>query len=125
MRAGGALVLAADPAEAGRRAVREACAALGSVSPSFGVLIASAHFLGSAQTLVSAVGERAGPVPLIGCVAEAVVGGAREVESEPAVSLWFGADLGPVQTYAMEFVRTPSGGVIGGYRFEPGGAGVH
>jgi small ligand-binding sensory domain FIST len=58
-------------------------------------------------------------------VAEAVVGGAREVESGPAVSLWLAADLGPVETFSMQFVRTPSGGAFGGYRFEPGRSGVY
>ena len=57
----------------------EARAALGEASPSFAVLFASAHFLGLAQGLVTAVAEELGRVPLIGCVAEAVVGGAREV----------------------------------------------
>jgi small ligand-binding sensory domain FIST len=89
------------------------------------VLFASAHFFGSAEALVARVAEEAGRLPLIGCVAEAVAGGAREVESEPAVSLWLAADLGRVETFAMEFVRTPSGGAYGGYRFEPGPAGVH
>jgi small ligand-binding sensory domain FIST len=98
---------------------------LGDLSPSFAVLFASAHFSGSAQALVAAVAEETGPLPLIGGVAEAVVGGGREVESEPAVSLWLGADLGPVETFAMEFVRTASGGAFGGYRFGPGPAGVH
>ena len=70
------------------------------------MLFASAHFFGSAQDLVTAVAEETGRMPLIGCVAEAVAGGAREVESGPAVSLWLAADLGPVETFAMEFVRT-------------------
>ncbi|MGH3288419.1 MAG: FIST signal transduction protein, partial [Streptosporangiaceae bacterium] len=54
----------------------------------------------------------------------AVAGGAREIESGPAVSLWLGAGLGPVETFAMEYVRTPSGGAYGGYLFpsEPQGA---
>jgi small ligand-binding sensory domain FIST len=125
VKAGGALVLTADPGEAARRAVAEARASLGDTPPSFGVLFASAHFLGSAQALVAAVAEQAGPLPLIGCVAEAVAGGAREVESGPAVSLWLAAGLGPVETFAMEFVRTPSGGAFGGYRFGPAGPGVH
>jgi small ligand-binding sensory domain FIST len=125
MKAGAALVLAADPEEAGRRAACEARAALGSTPPSFGVLFASADFLGSAAALLAAVAEHAGPVPLIGCVADVVVGGDREVESGPAVSLWLAAELGRVETFAMEFVRTPSGGAIGGYRFEPGGPGAH
>ena len=116
-------MLAADAREAATRAVAEARTSLGGLSPSLAVLFASAHFLGSAEDLAAAVTEQAGPVPLIGCVAEAVAGGAREVESEPAVSLWLAADLGPVDTYAMEFVRTSSGGAFGGYRFgaEPGG----
>jgi small ligand-binding sensory domain FIST len=125
VKAGGALALTADPYEAGRRATREARASLGDVRPSFAVMFASAHFLGSAEALLAAVAEETGPLPLIGCVAEAVAGGAREVESQPAVSLWLAAELGPVETFAMEFVRTASGGAYGGYRFEPGRAGVH
>jgi small ligand-binding sensory domain FIST len=125
VKAGGALVLSADPDEAGRRAVGQARASLGDLAPSFGVLFASAHFLGSAQALAAGVAEETGPLPLIGCVADGVVGGVREVESGPAVSLWLAAEVGPVETFAMQFVRMPSGGAYGGYRFEPGGAGVH
>jgi small ligand-binding sensory domain FIST len=122
---GGALVLTADPGEAASRAVVEARAAFGDLSPSFAVLFASAHFFGSAEALVAAVAGETGQLPLIGCVAEAVTGGAREVESEPAVSLWLAAGLGPVETFAMEFIRTPSGGAYGGYRFGHGPTGAH
>jgi small ligand-binding sensory domain FIST len=69
--------------------------------------------------------EQTGPIPLIGCVSEAVIGGAREVESEPAVSLWLAADLGSAETFGTEFVRTASGGAYGGYLFEPDWPGVH
>jgi small ligand-binding sensory domain FIST len=125
VKAGGALILTADPGEAASRAVVQARAALGDLAPSLAVLFASAHFLSSAEALVAAIAERAGPLPLIGCVGEAVAGGAREVESEPAVSLWLGADLGPVETFAMEFTQTPSGGAYGGYRFDRNAAGAH
>jgi small ligand-binding sensory domain FIST len=125
VKAAGALVLSADPDEAGRRVVGQARASLGDLTPSFAVLFASAYFLGSARALAAAVADETGPLPLIGCVADAVVGGVREVESGPAVSLWLAAELGPVETFAMEFVRTPSGGAYAGYRFEPGGTGVH
>jgi small ligand-binding sensory domain FIST len=125
VKAGGALVLTADPGAAARRAVAQARDALGDTSPSLAVLFASAHFLDSADTLLAAIAEQAGPLPLIGCVAEAVAGGAREVESEPAISLWLGAGLGPVETFAMEFIRTPSGGAYAGYRFPQDAAGVH
>jgi small ligand-binding sensory domain FIST len=125
VKAGGALVLTADPSAAASRAVEQARSALGDLSPSLAVLFASSHFLGSAETLVAAIAEQAGPLPLIGCVAESVAGGAREVESEPAVSLWLGAGLGPVETFAMEFIRTPSGGAFGGYQFPRDAAGAH
>jgi len=111
-------VLAADPVAAARRAVSEARAALGGSSPSFAVLFASEHFFGDAEALVAAVAGATGQVPLIGCVAEAVAGGSREVESEPAISLWLAAELGPVETFAMEFAGTPTGGAFGGYRFD-------
>jgi small ligand-binding sensory domain FIST len=124
VKAGGALVLTADPGEAATRAVAQATEALGDASPSLAVLFASARFLAVAEDLVAAIAEQIGPLPLIGCVGEAVAGGAREVESEPAVSLWLGAGLGPVETFAMEYIRTPSGGAYGGYLFprEPEGA---
>jgi small ligand-binding sensory domain FIST len=125
MKAGGALVLTADPGTAATRAVAQASEALGDAPPSLAVLFASAHFLGSAEALVAAVAEQAGPLPLIGCVGQAVAGGAREVESEPAVSLWLGAGLGPVETFAMEFIQTSSGGAYGGYRFPRAAAGAH
>ena len=118
-------MLTADAGEAARRAVREARAPLGDLPPALAVLFASPHFFGTAEALVAAVAEEAGQVPLIGCVAEAVAGGAREVESGAAVALWLAAGLGPVETFGMEFVRTPSGGAFGGYRFEPGPAGMH
>jgi small ligand-binding sensory domain FIST len=120
-----ALVLSADPAEAASRAAGQARARLGDAPVCLAVLFASEHFFGSAQMLVEAVAAQTGGPPLIGCVAEAVVGGAREIESEPAVSLWLAADLGPVETFGMEFVRTASGGAFGGYRFGPEPAGVH
>jgi small ligand-binding sensory domain FIST len=125
MKAGGALVLTADPGAAAARAVAQAAQALGDAPPSLAVLFASAHFLGSADALVAAIAAQTGPLPLIGCVGEAVAGGAREVESEPAVSLWLGADLGPVETFAMDFIRTSSGGAYGGYRFPREAAGVY
>ncbi len=75
VKAGAALVLTADPSEAGRRAVTEARASLGGLTPSFAVLFASADFAGSAEALVAAVADEIGPLPLIGCVAQAVVGG--------------------------------------------------
>jgi small ligand-binding sensory domain FIST len=125
VKAGGALVLTADPGEAATRAVAQATEVLGDASPSLAVLFASAHFLGVAEALVAAISNALGKLPLIGCVGEAVAGGAREIESQPAVSLWLGSDLGPVETFAMEYLRTPSGGAYGGYLFPREPNGVH
>jgi small ligand-binding sensory domain FIST len=128
VQAGGALVLGADAADAetaASRAVAQARASLGDLDPSLAVLFASSHFFASAPTLAAAMAEQTGRIPLIGCVTEGVAGGAREVETEPAVSLWLAAGLGSVETFAMEFVRTPSGGAFGGYRFGRGPSGLH
>jgi small ligand-binding sensory domain FIST len=126
MKAGEGLVLTTtDPFEAGRQVVGQARAGLESASPSFAVLFASPHFLASAEALVATVAEEASAVPLIGCVAESVIGGSREVESDPAVALWLAAELGPVETFAMDFVHTSTGGAYGGYRFSPGASGAH
>jgi small ligand-binding sensory domain FIST len=126
VKAGSALVLSADPQDAGQRAAEVACASLGDRRPpSFGILFASPHFHDSADALLRSVTEQTGPIPLIGCLAETVIGGPREAESQPAVSLWLAADAGPVETFSMDFVRTASGGAYGGYRFEPGRPGIH
>jgi small ligand-binding sensory domain FIST len=125
MKAGASLVIASDARVAARHAVEQAQAALGDRPASFAVLFASAHFFGSAEALVATVAEQTGHVPLIGCVAEGVAGQTREIDSEPAVSLWLATGLGPVETYAMEFVQTASGGAYAGYRFGPAPTGVH
>jgi small ligand-binding sensory domain FIST len=125
VKAGGALVLTADAGQAARLAVGQAGDWLDGEPPAFAVLFASPHFSAAAGDLVAAVSDLTGGAPLIGCVASAVAGGAREVESEPAVSLWLAAGLGPVETFAMEFVPTASGGAFGGYRFGPEPTGMH
>jgi small ligand-binding sensory domain FIST len=53
------------------------------LSPSFAVVFISAHFPGSAEALVAAVAEETGPLPLIGCAAQAVVRGTRGIKSGP------------------------------------------
>jgi small ligand-binding sensory domain FIST len=118
MRAGAALVQELDPRSAGSRAAAEAREPLAGSPPSLAVLFVSPHFLGTAEALLDAVRGELGPVPLIGCVAESVLGGSREVEGDPAVSLWLAAGAGPVETFDMEFVRTSAGGVFSGWRFD-------
>src|ERR1700759_5822041 len=98
MKVAAALVPPGDPPEAPRQAAQQARAALGAEPPAFAVLFASAHFHITAPALIEAVAAQLGPVPLIGCVAEAVAGNAREVENEPAVALWLAAAGGAAGT---------------------------
>ncbi len=120
VQAGSGLATSRDPVEAAKRSVTQAKESLGAADAQLAVLFASSHFLAEAETLVAAVAKEAGFPPLIGCVAESVLGRGREIESEPAVSLWLGAGLGPVETFSMEFLRTPSGGAYCGYNFREG-----
>jgi small ligand-binding sensory domain FIST len=69
---------------------------------------------------LDAVHAVAAPVHVIGCVGESIVGGAREVEDAPAVSVWLGSLPGPVETFHMTFVSTESGGLFGGWTFDRG-----
>ena len=129
MRAAAALATDPDPKEAARRATREALEGLVDGAPDFAMVFASPHHLGEAGTVLETVQNVAGALPAIGCVGESVLAGRREVESGPAVAVWLAsglAKLGDVRTFHMEFLKTESGGVFSGWRFdlEPSGANI-
>jgi small ligand-binding sensory domain FIST len=123
MRIGAALSTDPDPAKAAAAAVEEARSRLGGADVSLAVVVASRQHAPSAEGASEAVRVKAGAERVIGCVAETVVGGDREVEGGPAVAVWLAALPTPVETFHMEFVRTSEGGVFGGYRFEEAGPG--
>ncbi|MCA1843618.1 MAG: FIST C-terminal domain-containing protein, partial [Actinobacteria bacterium] len=54
------------------------------------------------------------PTTLIGCAAESVVAGKREVERTPAVSLWAG-HTGPATAFQLNAMSTPDGPLITGW----------
>jgi small ligand-binding sensory domain FIST len=120
MKVGAGLALTSNPVEAAVSAVAQASETLGGSAAELAVLFASYHFLPDAEALIARVADEAGSPPLIGCVAESVLGRGREVESEPAVSVWLAAGVGPVETFSMEFLRTSTGGAFAGYQFEQG-----
>jgi small ligand-binding sensory domain FIST len=66
------------------------------------VVFASPHFSAEAEVIVDTVHEVMAPRHLIGCVAEAVLGGNEEVEGEPAVSVWAAHLPGEVETFSVE-----------------------
>jgi small ligand-binding sensory domain FIST len=124
MKAASALVLDLGPAQAGTRVAEEALASLGTVAPTFGALFATPHYVTRAKELLAAVRAVTGEMPLVGCIAESVIGGAREIETDPAVCLWLTEGTGPVETFSMEYLQGSTGGVFAGHHFESGG-GLH
>ena len=57
------------------------------------------------------------PPALIGCVAQTIVAGRHEMEDEAAVAVWLASGLA-AETFQLDFVRTGSGGLLTGYRFD-------
>jgi len=84
MRIGAALSTDPDPAKATEAAVEEARSRLGGAEVSLALVVASRHHAPSAEIASEVVRVKAGPERVIGCVAETVVGGNREVEGGPA-----------------------------------------
>ena len=79
MRIGAALSTDPDPATAGAEAAGVAGSDLDGADASLALLVASRHHASSAVAVLDAVRRTAGPERIIGCVAETVVGGDREV----------------------------------------------
>jgi small ligand-binding sensory domain FIST len=94
-------------------------------TPTLAVLLTSPHYANHAQQVLDVVHELARPDALVGCVAEAVVAGRREFEHEPAVVVWLAVLPSAAETFHMEFLRTPTGGILGGYRFGRAGTDLH
>jgi small ligand-binding sensory domain FIST len=121
MKASASLVEGLRPSEAASAAAEEALAGLQGEHPDLALAFVSEQYTLRAEEVVAGLQAALGGVALIGCVAEGVIGGPREVEDQAAVSLWLASGLGPVETFAAEYLATPSGGLFAGHRFEKGG----
>ena len=121
MKASASLALGAAAAKTAARAADEALEGLAGAPATLAVLFASLHYSSIALATLDAIRAVTGPVPLIGCVAEGVIGTGREVEEEPAVSLLLASGMGQVETFGVEHMETASGSLFAGHRFEPGG----
>ena len=77
---------------------------------------------GALEDIAAAITDILRPITLLGCAAVSVVGTAREVEQEAAVSLWAGR-FGPVEPVRLTAVRALDGPTIEGWPqqvpFEP------
>jgi small ligand-binding sensory domain FIST len=106
-------------------ALREAAgAALESLGgrPDLAMMFVSAQHARAADQLAAEACQLLGTDRLLGCTGEAIAGTGREVEDEPALSLWLarwpGVALTPLH---LEFERTPEGGALEGWPDELSG----
>ena len=92
--------------------------------PSLAVLLASRSHTDEARDVLEAVQETIEPPALIGCVAQAIVAGRRELEDEAGVAVWLASGLA-AETFQLDFVRTDSGGLLAGYHFDQSAHDLH
>lgn len=110
-----ALSTRADTASAVQEACGQALDQLGG-KPDLALVFVSQHHAAQLNLVASRLHEQLATPALLGCTGEAIVGGAREIEDAPAVSLWLArlpATL--VQPMHLSFERTPEGGTILGW----------
>ena len=81
--------------------------------PDLAVLFVSAAHTGALEDIASAVRSVLGPDVLLGCTTGSVVGGGREVEDQPAISLW-AARVSSVLPVRLTTVEHDGSAVIAG-----------
>lgn len=101
------------------RAVEEVCqealAQLGG-NPDLAMVFVSPHHGPDLAPLAERIAALTDAGCLMGCSGEAIVGTAREVESEPAISLWLARMPGvSVKQMHLEYAETPEGGSLVGW----------
>jgi small ligand-binding sensory domain FIST len=117
VRIGVGVSTAPDAHEAAVEATAHARDDLAGEAPTLAVLLASRSHTDQAVDVLDAVQQMVEAPALIGCVAQAIVAGRREIEDGPAVAVWLASGL-PAETFQLDFVRTSAGGLITGYRFD-------
>ncbi len=79
----------------------------------------SAPFIEALENNPGIFAARFGTRNVIGCSAESIIGGDREYESEPAISLWAASLPGCViQTMHLQYLRASDGGAFTGWPAE-------
>ena len=82
--------------------------------PDLALLFVTPPHLDALADMARTVRETLRPGTLLGCAAVSVIGGGKEVEREPAVSLWAGR-TGPVTPFHLTLSRTPDGQAVTGW----------
>jgi small ligand-binding sensory domain FIST len=117
VRIGVGVSTAPDARKAAVEATEQARDELAREVPSLAVLLGSRSHTEQAGAILNVVQEMVEPPALIGCVAQAIVAGRHEYEDEPAVAVWLASGLA-AETFQLDFIRTGSGGLLSGYRFD-------
>jgi len=117
VRIGVGVSTAPDARKAAAEATEYARDELAGEAASLAVLFGSRSHTDEAGEVLDAVRETVEPPALIGCVAQAIVAGRHEIEDEAAVAVWLASGL-VAETFHLDFVRTGSGGLLAGYRFD-------
>ena len=110
------------PTQAVGEAVGQVLEGLGDERPDLVMLFASPHHVGAFEDIASSVRSLLDPTVLVGGTAGAVIGGGREVEESPALSL-FAARLPEtlLTPVRLEVVATPDGPSLIGWPDHPDG----
>jgi small ligand-binding sensory domain FIST len=96
-------------------AVAEVKALLDGTPPDLAYLFLSPSHLAEVEIAAALVREHLRPTHLLGCVAEGVVGGRRELESGAGLALWAGAlPDAQVETFHLEAVPADEGLAVAG-----------
>ena len=87
---------------------------LGEEPPDLALLFVTAPHGGAIEDAAAAVRATLAPGTLLGCTAESVLAGHREVEGDAAVALWAGR-TGAVTPFHLELTPTPDGHTLTGW----------
>jgi small ligand-binding sensory domain FIST len=115
-RIGAGLSTAESAWDAATEAAREARGGvLGGAEVDLAFLFLSSEHLDETETAAEAVREQLAPRHLLGCVAEGVVAGGRELEQGPAVAVWAGALPGAeIECFHAAAMQTDDGIAVAG-----------
>ena len=110
------LSTAAAAEDAAVEAVRQVRGAFDGAEPELAYLFLSPSHLAEVEVAAAVVREQLQPASLLGCVAEGVVGGTRELETGPGLALWTGSLPGArVETFHLEAVASDEGLEVSGF----------
>src|SRR5918992_84320 len=90
------------------------------VSPDLVVCFFSMEHAEAAAGIALSLSERTGTSAIVGCTAQGVIGGGRELEGEPGLAVWAAAlpDV-DVQPFALRVLPLEDGVGIGGWPEPP------